>query len=134
VSSPQSFTLGGFPRSLTGGAFGEVYRFTLTACSMLGGVEVCGPASAPISAPEASVTFEFGADPSYDGAAWRWTTAPANGALVPDYYCGSRSVAPSADPDGRTVTPASCTPAVPATVGDAWLLVVIGSREYVYLG
>ncbi len=134
VGSPQSFTLGGFPRSLTGGAFGEVYRFTLRACSVWGGVEVCGAASAPIAAPEPSVTFEFTGGPAYDGTSWSWTSGPSNGALTPQYYCGPRSVTPSADPAGRTVTPTTCTPSTPTAVGDAWLLVVIGSREYVYFG
>ncbi|TAJ46752.1 MAG: tandem-95 repeat protein [Herbiconiux sp.] len=134
VGSPQSFTLGGFPRSLTGGAFGDTYRFTLRACSVWGGVEVCGAASAPISAPEPSITFQFAGDPVYDGTSWRWTSDPSNGGLVPQYYCGPRAVTPSADPAGRTVTPTTCTPSTPAAVGDAWLLVVIGSREYVYLG
>jgi hypothetical protein len=133
VHDAAPFTLGGFPRSLTDGAFGEVYRFQLRACSVWSGVELCGPYSDTITAPEPSLTFEFRDGPAYDGRAWTWSGEPENGSLTPTYSCGSRDIAPG-DPSGSVTAPGSCIPAVPVEKGRAGLLVQIGDRHYVYPG
>lgn len=135
LGSPAILSVPGYPRALTQGAFGEVYRFQLQACNVWGGTEVCGPYSATVQAPEPSLTFAFGTDPRYDGTSWGWTNDPPNGSLVPTYYCGSLAAgAPSRDEAGRAVTATSCTPASPVASGDAWLLVAIGAYDFEYFG
>jgi hypothetical protein len=134
TSAPAAFTLGGYPRSLTGGGFGANYRFVIQACNVYSGAEVCGPYSDPVVAPEPSLTFEFPTPPVYSGTAWSWTNDPPNGELVPEYACGGSPTPPGENPGGQTVGPNSCTPAVPVAPGDAWLYLTIGERHYVYLG
>nr|WP_228508814.1 Ig-like domain-containing protein [Herbiconiux sp. VKM Ac-1786] len=130
----QSFTLGGFPRSLTGGAFGEAYRFQLQACNRWGAAEVCGSFSDTVTAPEPSLTFAFDRAPSYDGTRWTWAGEPVNGTLTPGYTCGTGAITPEGEPGGQIVLPGSCTPATPAAPGDAGLAVQIGDHHYVYRG
>ncbi|QJU53247.1 Ig-like domain-containing protein [Herbiconiux sp. KACC 21604] len=135
LGRPVAFTLGGFPRQLTGGDFGENYRFVITACSTWGGTEVCGPASEPVTAPGPSLTFDFGVEPVYSGGVWSWPNGPANGAIVARYFCGGPGAPPAQSETAGTATATSCTPAAPApAVGDAWLLVAIGDHERVYFG
>lgn len=134
TGEPQTFTLGGFPRSLTGGAFGEAYRFQLQACNRWGGAEVCGAYSDTVTAPEPSLTFAFDRGPDYDGTRWTWSGEPSNGALAPAYTCGSADITPEGEPGGQVVVPGSCTPGAPAAPGDAGLSVQIGDHHYVYRG
>ncbi|WP_368496421.1 Ig-like domain-containing protein [Herbiconiux sp. A18JL235] len=135
VGPAATFTLGGFPRQLTGGAFGENYRFVITACSTWGGTEVCGPASDPVTAPEPSLSFDFGVAPVYSGGVWSWPNGPANGALAPRYFCGGPGAPPTQSDQAGTATATSCTPAAPApAAGEAWLLVAIGGHERVLVG
>nr|WP_254069182.1 Ig-like domain-containing protein [Herbiconiux sp. VKM Ac-2851] len=134
VGEAQAFTLGGFPRSLTGGAFGEAYRFQLQACNRWGGAEVCGAFSDTVTAPEPSLTFAFDRGPDYDGTRWTWAGEPSNGALTPAYTCGSADITPAGEPGGQVVLPGSCTPGAPAAPGDAGLSVQIGDHHYVYRG
>ncbi len=133
TGSPVSVSLGGIPREITGGAFGEKYRFVIQACSDWLGVELCGPFSAPVTAPEPSLTFEFGTRPDYDGTSWSWADDPPNGTLVPTIYCGTRAVDPAG---GATpaATPTSCRPDPPVADGDAGLWVQIAGHRYVYRG
>jgi hypothetical protein len=133
VGSAQSFTPGGFPRAVTGGAFGEAYRYAVRVCDLAGGIEACTPYSAPITAPEPSITFEFGTRPVWDGVRWSWFADPPNGALVPAYACGSAPAEPAPD-SGSSSTAGSCTAAVPAAIGDAWLLLSLGGHQFVYRG
>jgi hypothetical protein len=103
-------------------------------------VEVCGPYSDTITAPEPSITFKFASGPpSYDGTAWSWTTGPQNGALQPQYWCGSHAVYlanadhPENLPQDQVVGANSCTPGTPVA-GDAALYVRIGGHGHVYVG
>jgi hypothetical protein len=131
VGSAQSFTLGGFPRAVTQGSFGEAYRYAVRVCDLASGTEVCTPYSAPITAPAPSLTFEFGTPPVYDGTSWNWLSDPPNGTLVPEYSCGSVTAGPPA-PDTGEVIGSTCTPTAPATRGDAWLRLSLGGYEFVY--
>ena len=133
VGSAQSFTLGGFPRAVTQGSFGEVYRYAVRVCDLGSGTEVCTPYSAPITAPAPSLTFEFGTPPVYDGTSWSWLFDPPNGSLVPEYSCGSVTAGPPA-PDAGEVAGSTCTPSAPVTKGDAWLQLSLGGYEFVYFG
>ncbi|MGD8166840.1 Ig-like domain-containing protein [Herbiconiux sp. P16] len=135
-----SLQLGNFPRELTGGDFGAAYRFVIRACNVWSGVEVCGPYSATVTAPEPSISFDFApSPPSGGGTAWTWTTGPQNGSLQPEYWCGSDAVYlankdhPENLPQDQVVGPNSCTPGAPVT-GDAALYVRIGAHGFVYLG
>ncbi|MGA1838681.1 Ig-like domain-containing protein [Herbiconiux sp. 11R-BC] len=130
----QSFTLGGFPRELTDGAFGERYRFIIQACNVWGSTEVCGPWSDPVTAPEPSLTFAFDSEPVYDGTAWGWLADPPNGTLTPRYSCGTGT--PPAEPGGTggVVGANSCTPDAPAPRGSSWLDLTIGAYHFVYRG
>ncbi|MCS5719892.1 Ig-like domain-containing protein [Herbiconiux sp. CPCC 205763] len=131
--------LGNFPRELTGGDFGEIYRFIIRACNVWSGVEVCGPYSAPVTAPAPSITLDFDpTPPSFDGAPWTWATGPQNGPLQPQYWCGSHAVYlanedhPENLPQDQVVGANSCTPST--SVADPALYVQIGGYGYVYLG
>jgi hypothetical protein len=127
--------LGNFPRELTGGDFGAAYRFIIRACNVWSGVEVCGPYSEPVTAPEPSITFAFQPDePSYDGISWSWVSAPQNGSLTPEFWCGTQTVSPDDPPNGQVVGPNSCTPGSPVAGGDAGLYVRIGGHGFVYVG
>jgi hypothetical protein len=129
------FQLGNFPRELTDGAFGQNYRFVIRACNVWSGVEVCGPYSDTITAPEPSITFKFASGPpSYDGTAWSWTTEPQNGSLQPEFWCGTLTVSPDDPPDGQVVGPNGCTPGSPVATGGAGLYVRIGGHGHVYVG
>ncbi|MFB2583570.1 Ig-like domain-containing protein [Herbiconiux liukaitaii] len=133
VGVAQSFTLGGYPRAVTNGAFGEVYRYTVRVCDLSIGLEVCTPYSAPISAPEPSLTFDFEVPPAYDGTSWSWLNDPPNGAIVPQYSCGS-VVAGDPSPGTGVVVGTTCTPDTAVAEGDAWLQLTIGDHRYVYFG
>ncbi len=135
VGAAVGFQLGNFPRELTGGDFGVAYRFVIRACNVWSGVEVCGPYSDPVTAPAASITFEFQPEPpSYDGTTWTWSTPPQNGALTPRYFCGASTVSPDDPPDGQVVTANSCRPGAAVAPGDAGLYVQIDGRGHVYRG
>ncbi|MCS5722587.1 Ig-like domain-containing protein [Herbiconiux sp. CPCC 203407] len=136
VGSAQSFTLGGFPRAVTNGAFGEAYRYAVRVCDLASGIEVCTPYSAPLTAPAPSLTFEFGSAPVYDGTSWSWLSDPPNGSLVPEYSCGSTAAAPPTPESGSgVVIGTTCTPPAPAPQGeDAWLQLSLGGYEFVYFG
>ncbi|MCS5733608.1 Ig-like domain-containing protein [Herbiconiux daphne] len=133
VRGRTAFTLGGYPRGVTGGAFGEVYRFQLQACNVYGGAEVCGAFSDPVAAPGPSLTFDFAVPPVYADGAWTWVNGPANGSLTPQYSCGDGSVPVGDNPGGQTVTATSCTPASTGS-GAPWLRLEIEPYDYVYRG
>jgi hypothetical protein len=135
AGAPVALQVPNVPRELTDGDFGSAYRFVIRACNVFSGVEVCGPYSDPVTAPEPSITFTFApGEPSYDGIQWRWTSPPQNGSLQPEFGCGDRSVSPDDPPAGQVIGPNSCTPGSPVAIGDAGLYVLIGGHSYVYLG
>lgn len=133
VGAAQSFTPGGFPRAVTGGSFGETYRYAVRVCDLASGTEVCTPYSAPLTAPEPSLTFAFDTQPVYDGTSWSWLADPPNGTLVPLYSCGAASAGQPV-PDAGAATATTCTPADPAPRGDAWLHLSLGGYSFVYVG
>jgi hypothetical protein len=131
VSAPVSFSGDGYPRTLTGGSFGETYRFIIQACNVWAGTDVCSPYSAAFAAPEPSLTFDMNPAPVYAAGGWAWTNAPQNGSLTASFTCGTRET----DPADATHASGANTCASPGVApGDAALNVTIGEWSYQYRG
>ena len=124
VGSQVDFRGSGFPRSLTGGAEGSVYRFQVTACSVWPLVEACGPALT-VAAPEPSLSLEI------DGLAYSsalgqfsWTNPPANGTFRATFSCG---VGADSLASGVFVG-TTCTLAQPAAASEVWIEISVNGR------
>lgn len=124
VGSQVKFSGSGFPRILTGGATGSVYRFEVTACSIWPLVQACG-APLVVEAPEPSVSLQI------DGLAYSsalgqfsWTNPPANGTYRSSFSCGE-----SADSGASGVlVGTTCTLPAPAANTDVWIEISVNGR------
>jgi hypothetical protein len=124
VGAQVNFTGAGFPRGLTGGAFGTVYRFQLTACSVWPLVESCGAPFA-VNAPEPSLSLEI------DGLAYSsligqftWANPPANGTYGAAFSCGLK---PDSTASGFAAGNA-CTLRSPAADAEVWIEITVNGR------
>ncbi|PRY67943.1 hypothetical protein B0I08_105104 [Glaciihabitans tibetensis] len=129
VGQIAEFTsVGIVPRTLTGGAFGEVYTFQLRACNALADGGACGPWITK-AAPEPSLTFAL-KDLAYSPTTgtWTWAAMPDNGAAPMKVRCGSYS----GQFVGYKFTSTSCTGDAAAPTGDAFLRFTSGvsSRQF----
>jgi hypothetical protein len=124
VGSQVKFSGSGFPRILTGGAAGSVYRFEVTACSLWPLVQACG-APLVVEAPEPSVSLQI------DGLAYSsalgqfsWTNPPANGTYRASFSCGA-----SADSGASGIlVGTTCTLPAPAADTDVWIEISVNGR------
>ncbi|WP_378146047.1 Ig-like domain-containing protein [Cnuibacter sp. UC19_7] len=127
VGDPADFSGAGFPRTLIGGAFGEVLRFRLQACSVWSTVQLCGDWSGPFAAPEPSLTFDLDPDPQLIGDTFSWVNPPANGSLAATFLCGRSGSTATAAAAGTTCT-------APPGVGAPWLEVTVAGHSYTVSG
>ncbi|ARJ05080.1 fibronectin type III [Cnuibacter physcomitrellae] len=127
VGDPADFSGAGFPRALVGGAFGDVLRFRLQACSVWSTVQLCGDWSTPYAAPEPSLTFDLDPDPQLVGDTFSWVNPPANGGLPAAFVCGRSGSAATATATGPTCT-------VPPGDGAPWLEVTVAGHSYTVSG
>jgi len=123
-----AFDGAGWPRELLGGAFGDTVSVEIRACNAWGG---CGPWSAPVTAPEPSVTRAV-AGVSYDAATGRfsWSSDPPNGSIPASYVCSVRES--NGEPPTPADSPNSCTLPDAPPAGTVRLTVTVNTHSYDY--
>lgn len=127
VGDPVDFSGAGLPRALVGGAFGEVLRFRLQACSVWSTVQLCGDWSSPFAAPEPSLTFDLDPDAQLVGDTFSWVNPPSNGSLPASFVCGRSGSSSTAAAAGSTCT-------APPGEGAPWLEVTVAGHPYTVSG